>query len=47
MKCVIYFFFCKACGPQYVGSTVERFYFRWNNYKNCQREAVFSPTFSK
>ena len=31
---------CKTCGIQYVGSTVERFHFRWNNYKNCQREAA-------
>ena len=38
-KCIIYLFSCKAYGLQYVGSTVERFRFRWNNYKNCQREA--------
>ena len=39
-KCINYLFCCKACGLQYVGSTVERFRFRWNNYKNCQREAA-------
>ena len=27
------------CGKQYVGSTTERFRFRWNNYKFCQRKA--------
>ena len=36
-KCIIYLFSCKTCGIQYVGSTVERFCFKWNNYKNCQR----------
>ena len=35
---------CKACGLQYVGSTVERFRFRWNNYKNCQREEAQGGT---
>ena len=39
-KCTIYLFSCKACELQYVGSTVERFCFRWKNYKNCQREAA-------
>ena len=39
-KCIIYLFSCKTCGLQYVGSTVERFRFRWNNYKNCQSEAA-------
>ena len=36
--------FCKTCGLQYVGSTVERFRFRWSNYKNCQREAAQGGT---
>ena len=31
-------------GMQYVGSTVERFCFRWNNCKNCQREAAQGGT---
>ena len=39
-RCIIYLFSCKTCRLRYVGSTVERFRFRWNNYKNCQREAV-------
>ena len=43
-KCIIYLISCKACGLQYVGSTVERFRFRWNNYKNCQREAAQGGT---
>ena len=33
-KCIIYLFSCKTCVLQYVGSTVERFRFGWNNYKN-------------
>ena len=43
-KCIIYLFSCKTCGLQYVGSTVDRFRFRWNNYKNCQREAAQGGT---
>ena len=27
------------CGKQYVGSTTDKFRYRWNNYKNCQRKA--------
>ena len=30
---------CKVCGKQYIGSTTERFRFRWNNYKSCQGKA--------
>ena len=29
---------CKVCRKQYVGSTAERFRFRWNNYKSCKRK---------
>ena len=43
-KCIIYLFSCKTGGLQYVGSTVDRFRFRWNNYKNCQREAAQGGT---
>ena len=43
-KCIIYLFSCKECGLQYAGSTVERFLFRWNNYKNCQREEAQGGT---
>ena len=38
-ECFIYLLSCKVCGKQYVGSTTERFRFRWNNYKSCQRKA--------
>ena len=33
-------FSCKVCGIQYVGSTINRFRLRWNNYKSCQRNAA-------
>ena len=39
-KCLIYLFSCKTCGLQYVGSAAKRFHYRWNNYKNYQREAA-------
>lgn len=29
---------CKLYGKQYVGSTAERFRFRWNDYKSCERK---------
>ena len=32
------------CGIQYVGSTVDRFQLRWNNYKCCQRNAADGET---
>ena len=35
-KCVIYLISCKVCGLQYVGSTVDRFRLRWNNYECSQ-----------
>ena len=38
-KCVIYLISCKVCDLQYVGSTVDRFRLRWNNYKCSQRIA--------
>ena len=37
-KSLIYLISCKVYGKQYVGSTTERFRFRWNNYKSCQRK---------
>ena len=43
-KCIIYLFSCKICRLQYVGSTVERFRFRWNNYKFGQRGAAQGAT---
>ena len=39
-KCLVYLLSCKVCGLQYVGQTSDRFRFRWNNYKACQRKAV-------
>ena len=38
-KCLIYLMSCKVCGKQNMGSTTERFMFRSNNYKSCQRKA--------
>ena len=38
-KFLIYLMSCKLCGKRYVGSTTERFRFRWNNYKPCQKKA--------
>ena len=38
-KCLICLFSCKVCGKQYVGSTTDKFRYRSNNYKNCQRKA--------
>ena len=39
-KRLIYLFSCRVCGIQYVGSRVDRFRLRWNNYKSCQRNAA-------
>ena len=36
-KCVIFILSCKVCGMQYVGSTVDHFRLRWNNYRSSQR----------
>ena len=38
-KCLIYLLSCKVCGLQYVGSTTDKFRFRWNNYKENNRKA--------
>ena len=32
-KSLVYLLSCKVCGLQYVGSTTDKFRFRWNNYK--------------
>jgi len=34
---VVYLVTCKTCNIQYVGSTVTKFRFRFNNYKSCNR----------
>ena len=46
-KCIIYFFSCKVCGLQYVGSTVERFHFKRGSTRGHTTTELFSPTFSK
>ena len=55
-KCIFYLFSCKTCGLQHVGSTVEKFRFRWDNYKKLSKGGstrgyttleFVSPTFSK
>ena len=38
-KCVIHLISCKVCVLQHVGSTVDRFHLRWNNYKYSERIA--------
>ena len=43
-KCIVYLLSCKVCGLQYVGSTVDRFCLRWNNYKCSQRAALAGGT---
>ena len=39
-KCVVYLLTCKVRKKQYVGQTTDKFRFRWNNYKSCQRTAM-------
>ena len=39
-KCLIYLLCSKVCGLQYVGSTTDKFRFRWNNYKENDRKAL-------
>ena len=43
-ECLIYLFLCKFFGIQYVGSTSDRFWLRWNNYKSCQRNVADGRT---
>ena len=43
-KRIVYLLSCKVCGLQYVGSTVDRFRLRWNNYKCSQRVALEGGT---
>ena len=39
-RCLRYPLTCNQRGKQYVGQTVDRFYFRWSNYKsNCYKHA--------
>ena len=39
-KSVVYLLTCKVCKKQYVRQTTDKFRFRWNNYKACQRKAL-------
>ena len=39
-KGLIYLLSCKVSGLQYVGSTSDKFRFRWNNYKENDRKAL-------
>ena len=38
-KRLIYLFNCNVCNLQYVGQTTDKFRFRWNNYKACNKKA--------
>ena len=39
-NCLIYLLSCKVCGLQYVGSTTDKFHFRWNNYEENDRKSL-------
>ena len=39
-KYKIYLLYCKVCGLQYVSSTTDKSFFRWNNYKENDRKAL-------
>ena len=43
-KSLVYLFSCKGSGSQHIGSTVDRFRLRWNNYKSCQWNAADGRT---
>ena len=36
-KCLVYLLTCKVCKKQYTGKTVDKFRFRWNNYKESDK----------
>ena len=46
-KSLIYLMPCKVCGKQYVGSTTERFRYRWNNYSKDQGKAGRGEDYKK
>ena len=46
-RCIVYLLSCKVCGLQYVGSTVDRFRLRWNNYKCSQRVPLEGGAFKQ
>ena len=37
-KCLVYLLTCNVCLKQYAGQTVEKFRYRWNNYKSNGRK---------
>ena len=37
---MVYLLTCRVCKKQYVGQTTDKFRFRWNNYKACQKKAL-------
>ena len=37
---MVYLLTCRVCKKQYVGETTDKFRFRWNNYKACQKTAL-------
>ena len=39
-KCLIYLLSCIVCGLQCLGSTTEKFRFRWSSYKENDRKAL-------
>ena len=39
-KCSICLWSCKICGLQYVDSKIDKFCFRWNNFKKTHRKAL-------
>ena len=39
-RSLVYLLSCKICSRQYVSQTTDKFRFRRNNYKACQRKAV-------
>ena len=39
-KCLVYLISCKVCERQYTCQTVDEFRYRWNNYKNNNRESL-------
>ena len=39
-KCLIYLLFFKVWGLQYLGSTTDKFRFRWSNYKENDTKAL-------
>ena len=43
-KCLVYLLTCNCCKKQYVGQTVDKFRFRWNNYKSNWRKHQHGET---